>query len=54
VIENIDQRETVPPPHLEVGKIVSRRDFDGAGAGLRVSMLVGNDRHETVGQWEAH
>ncbi len=39
---------------LEVVEVMSGSDLDGAGAELRVGMLVGDDRHEPAGDREPH
>src|SRR6516162_778094 len=54
LIEDVGERKTMPPPDLEIGKIVSRSDLNGAAAGLWIRMLVGNNRHQTVGERKAH
>ncbi len=49
LIENVDQRETVPPADFEIVKIVSGCDLDRTAPGLRIGMLVGDNRNEAIG-----
>ncbi len=42
-IEHVDERQVVPPAHLEVVEVVRGRDLHRAGAFLRIGVFIGDD-----------
>ena len=42
-VENVDERQLVPAPHLEVVEVVRGCDLDRAGALLRIGIFIGDD-----------
>ena len=53
-VEDVDLRQVVALADIEVVEIMGGRDFDRAGALLRVGVFVGNDGYVAVGEWQAH
>ena len=53
-VEDVDHLQTVALAHLEVVEVVGRRHLDGAGARLRVRVVVGDDRDPPADQRQQH
>ncbi len=53
-VEHVDHREMVALADLEVVEVVGRRDLHGAGALLRIGIVVGDDRDAAPDQRQHH
>ena len=54
LVQDIDQRQVVPPADLEIVEVVAGGDLHRAGALFGVGILVGDDRDQPACQRQAH